>query len=152
MTFSLGYIRFLFWTAISNGSLTFQWFSHKNCKTKQIENQVCCVLPFITFIKRQSVSNTQEHEWRLRFIVQSRSHRWLRCGKELVNVSLNCMFQFPVHKYYILIFSIVTRFKTGNVFTERHTNTIGVDFSMKTLKINNKRIKLQIWVSFVIWH
>lgn len=43
--------------------------------------------------------------------------------------------------------SIVTRFKTGNVFTERHTNTIGVDFSMKNIKIGNKRIKLQIWVS-----
>ncbi|CRL05844.1 CLUMA_CG018870, isoform B [Clunio marinus] len=40
---------------------------------------------------------------------------------------------------------IVTRFKTGNVFTERHTNTIGVDFSMKTITIDNKRIKLQIW-------
>lgn len=40
---------------------------------------------------------------------------------------------------------IVTRFKTGNVFTERHTNTIGVDFSMKNIKIGNKRIKLQIW-------
>lgn len=40
---------------------------------------------------------------------------------------------------------IVTRFKTGNVFTERHTNTIGVDFSMKNIKIGNKKIKLQIW-------
>jgi GTPase SAR1 family protein len=49
---------------------------------------------------------------------------------------------------YHLFNSIVTRFKTGNVFTERHTNTIGVDFSMKTIKIGNKKIKLQIWVRF----
>lgn len=43
----------------------------------------------------------------------------------------------------------MTRFKTGNVFTERHTNTIGVDFSMKTLNIDDKKIKLQIWVKNV---
>ncbi|KAG5670889.1 hypothetical protein PVAND_001121 [Polypedilum vanderplanki] len=40
---------------------------------------------------------------------------------------------------------IVTRFKTGNVFTERHTNTIGVDFSMKNIRIGNKNIKIQLW-------
>ncbi|KAK9497662.1 hypothetical protein O3M35_004349 [Rhynocoris fuscipes] len=40
--------------------------------------------------------------------------------------------------------SVVQRFKTGN-FIERHGNTIGVDFSMKTLVIDNKKIKLQIW-------
>lgn len=40
--------------------------------------------------------------------------------------------------------SVVQRFKTGN-FVERHGNTIGVDFSMKSLIIDNKKIKLQIW-------
>ncbi|CAD7003383.1 unnamed protein product [Ceratitis capitata] len=39
---------------------------------------------------------------------------------------------------------IVERFKTGN-FIERHGNTIGVDFSMKTVNIEGKQIKLQIW-------
>ncbi|XP_036339926.1 ras-related protein Rab-43 isoform X1 [Rhagoletis pomonella] len=39
---------------------------------------------------------------------------------------------------------IVERFKTGN-FVERHGNTIGVDFSMKTINIEGKATKLQIW-------
>ncbi|XP_011202441.1 PREDICTED: ras-related protein Rab-43 [Bactrocera latifrons] len=39
---------------------------------------------------------------------------------------------------------IVERFKTGN-FIERHGNTIGVDFSMKTVNIEGKQVKLQIW-------
>ncbi|XP_053955966.1 ras-related protein Rab-43 [Anastrepha obliqua] len=39
---------------------------------------------------------------------------------------------------------IVERFKTGN-FIERHGNTIGVDFSMKTLNVEGKQAKLQIW-------
>ncbi|KAI8120933.1 Ras-related protein Rab-43 [Lucilia cuprina] len=39
---------------------------------------------------------------------------------------------------------IVERFKTGN-FIERHGNTIGVDFSMKTINIEGKLVKLQIW-------
>lgn len=61
------------------------------------------------------------------------------------------MFAFIRNKYnerinYLnLPYSIVTRFKTGNVFNERHTSTIGVDFSMKNVKIGNKKIKLQIW-------
>ncbi|XP_075039241.1 ras-related protein Rab-43 [Mixophyes fleayi] len=39
---------------------------------------------------------------------------------------------------------VVQRFKSG-VFVERQGNTIGVDFTMKTLDIQGKRIKLQIW-------
>ncbi|XP_036339930.1 ras-related protein Rab-43-like isoform X2 [Rhagoletis pomonella] len=39
---------------------------------------------------------------------------------------------------------LVERFKTGN-FIERHGNTIGVDFSMKTINIEGKATKLQIW-------
>ncbi|XP_013137301.1 PREDICTED: ras-related protein Rab-43 [Papilio polytes] len=39
---------------------------------------------------------------------------------------------------------IVQRLKSGN-FIERHGNTIGVDFSMKTLIVDGKRVKLQIW-------
>ncbi|XP_075160137.1 RAS oncogene family member Rab19 [Haematobia irritans] len=39
---------------------------------------------------------------------------------------------------------IVERFKTGN-FIERHGNTIGVDFSMKTISLEGKLVKLQIW-------
>ncbi|KAL1114774.1 hypothetical protein AAG570_007598 [Ranatra chinensis] len=39
---------------------------------------------------------------------------------------------------------VVQRFKTGN-FVERHGNTIGVDFSMKTVSIDSKKVKLQIW-------
>ncbi|EDW30034.1 GL22545 [Drosophila persimilis] len=39
---------------------------------------------------------------------------------------------------------IVDRFKTGN-YIERHGNTIGVDFSMKTIEVEAKQIKLQIW-------
>lgn len=37
--------------------------------------------------------------------------------------------------------AIVQRFKAGT-FLERHGSTIGVDFTMKTLMINNKRIKV----------
>lgn len=40
--------------------------------------------------------------------------------------------------------SVVQRFKTGN-FVERHGNTIGVDFSMKSLIIDNKKIKVSIF-------
>ncbi|KAJ1521290.1 hypothetical protein ONE63_002968 [Megalurothrips usitatus] len=39
---------------------------------------------------------------------------------------------------------IVQRFKSGT-FVERHGNTIGVDFSMKTVVVDGKRVKLQIW-------
>ncbi|KAL1007869.1 hypothetical protein UPYG_G00092760 [Umbra pygmaea] len=39
---------------------------------------------------------------------------------------------------------VVQRFKTGN-FMERQGNTIGVDFTMKTMDIQGKRVKLQIW-------
>ncbi|KAI0242702.1 Ras-related protein Rab-43 [Lamellibrachia satsuma] len=39
---------------------------------------------------------------------------------------------------------VVQRFKSGT-FVERHGNTIGVDFTMKTLNLDGKRIKLQIW-------
>lgn len=39
---------------------------------------------------------------------------------------------------------VVQRFKTGN-YEERHGNTIGVDFSMKTISIDNKKVKIQIW-------
>ncbi|XP_053577020.1 ras-related protein Rab-43 [Bombina bombina] len=39
---------------------------------------------------------------------------------------------------------VVQKFKTG-VFVERQGNTIGVDFTMKTLEIQGKRVKLQIW-------
>uniref|UniRef100_A0A1B0FBS2 Ras-related protein Rab-43 n=1 Tax=Glossina morsitans morsitans TaxID=37546 RepID=A0A1B0FBS2_GLOMM len=39
---------------------------------------------------------------------------------------------------------IVERFKTGN-FIERQGNTIGVDFSMKTINVEGKLVKLQIW-------
>lgn len=39
---------------------------------------------------------------------------------------------------------IVQRFKTGN-YVERHGNTIGVDFSMKTITVDGKQVKLQIW-------
>lgn len=39
---------------------------------------------------------------------------------------------------------LVERFRSGT-FIERHGSTIGVDFSMKTVLIDNKRVKLQIW-------
>ncbi|XP_060766887.1 ras-related protein Rab-43 isoform X2 [Neoarius graeffei] len=39
---------------------------------------------------------------------------------------------------------VVQRFKKGT-FIERQGNTIGVDFTMKTMEIQGKRIKLQIW-------
>ncbi|KDR21424.1 ras-related protein Rab-43 [Zootermopsis nevadensis] len=39
---------------------------------------------------------------------------------------------------------VVQRFKSGT-YVERHFNTIGVDFSMKTVIVDGKRVKLQIW-------
>lgn len=38
--------------------------------------------------------------------------------------------------------SIVQRFKTGN-YVERHGNTIGVDFSMKTILVDGKKVKVR---------
>lgn len=40
--------------------------------------------------------------------------------------------------------AIVHRFKY-NTFVERHASTIGVDFTLKTMQVDDKRIKLQIW-------
>ncbi|GAB6020683.1 Insulin-like growth factor 2 mRNA-binding protein 3 [Chamberlinius hualienensis] len=39
---------------------------------------------------------------------------------------------------------VVQRFKAGT-FVEYYRNTIGVDFAMKEVIIDNKRIKLQLW-------
>lgn len=36
---------------------------------------------------------------------------------------------------------VVQRFKTGN-YTENHGNTIGVDFSMKTINVDGKKVKV----------
>lgn len=36
---------------------------------------------------------------------------------------------------------VVHRFKSGN-YIERHGNTIGVDFSMKTINIDGKKVKV----------
>lgn len=36
---------------------------------------------------------------------------------------------------------VVQRFKTGN-FIESHGNTIGVDFSMKTITVDGKKVKV----------
>lgn len=38
---------------------------------------------------------------------------------------------------------VVQRFKTGQ-YEERHGNTIGVDFSMKTVNIDGKKIKVSL--------
>ncbi|KAH8406793.1 hypothetical protein KR222_003434 [Zaprionus bogoriensis] len=39
--------------------------------------------------------------------------------------------------------SILQRFKTGN-YVERHGNTIGVDFSMKTIEVEGKQVKVSL--------
>ncbi|XP_062862666.1 ras-related protein Rab-19-like [Trichomycterus rosablanca] len=39
---------------------------------------------------------------------------------------------------------IIQRFKTG-LFSERQQNTIGVDFTVRTLNIEGKRVKMQVW-------
>ncbi|XP_031439095.1 ras-related protein Rab-19, partial [Clupea harengus] len=39
---------------------------------------------------------------------------------------------------------VVQSFKTG-LFSERQQNTIGVDFTVRTLTIQGKRIKMQVW-------
>lgn len=38
---------------------------------------------------------------------------------------------------------VVQRFKTGN-FIERQGNTIGVDFTMKTMEMQGKRVKVGV--------
>lgn len=38
---------------------------------------------------------------------------------------------------------VVQRFKTGN-FIESHGNTIGVDFSMKTVTVDGKKVKVNL--------
>jgi len=44
--------------------------------------------------------------------------------------------------------SILIRFSDDS-FTETYLTTIGVDFRFKTLKIEGKNVKLQIWVRFI---
>ncbi|XP_061107771.1 ras-related protein Rab-19 [Conger conger] len=39
---------------------------------------------------------------------------------------------------------VVQNFKTG-VFTEKQQNTIGVDFTVRTLDIEGKKVKMQVW-------
>ncbi|KAM9808280.1 ras-related protein Rab-19 [Neosynchiropus ocellatus] len=39
---------------------------------------------------------------------------------------------------------VVQRFKSG-IFIERQQNTIGVDFTVRTLDIDGKKIKMQVW-------
>lgn len=39
---------------------------------------------------------------------------------------------------------LVQRFM-GGAFVEKHSSTIGVDFTMKTLTVDGRKIKLQIW-------
>ena len=40
--------------------------------------------------------------------------------------------------------NILTRF-CENIFKETHVATIGVDFNVKTIDIEDKRLKMQIW-------
>ena len=40
--------------------------------------------------------------------------------------------------------SMLVRF-ADNVFTENYLCTIGVDFKIKTLKVDNRILKMQIW-------
>jgi hypothetical protein len=40
---------------------------------------------------------------------------------------------------------VVQRFKTGN-FLEKHGSTIGVDFTMKTLSLDGKRVKVFLFI------
>ncbi|KAK7891704.1 hypothetical protein WMY93_023667 [Mugilogobius chulae] len=39
---------------------------------------------------------------------------------------------------------VVQRFKSG-IFIEKQQNTIGVDFTVRTLDIDGKKVKLQVW-------
>ncbi|XP_069577892.1 ras-related protein Rab-19 [Brachyistius frenatus] len=39
---------------------------------------------------------------------------------------------------------VVQRFKSG-IFIERQQNTIGVDFTVRTLDIDGKKVKMQVW-------
>jgi Ras-related protein Rab-8A len=40
--------------------------------------------------------------------------------------------------------NILTRF-CENIFKETHVATIGVDFSVRTIQIEDKKIRLQVW-------
>lgn len=46
---------------------------------------------------------------------------------------------------------IVERFKTGN-YIERQGNTIGVDFSMKTISLEGKLVKVCMHRSSLLWY
>ncbi|KAG8549057.1 hypothetical protein GDO81_022923 [Engystomops pustulosus] len=39
---------------------------------------------------------------------------------------------------------VVQRFQSGE-FSDKHQNTIGVDFTVKSLNINGKKVKVQVW-------
>ncbi|XP_053321278.1 ras-related protein Rab-19 [Spea bombifrons] len=40
--------------------------------------------------------------------------------------------------------SVVHRFQSG-VFSDKHQNTIGVDFTVRSLNIEGKKVKVQVW-------
>lgn len=44
---------------------------------------------------------------------------------------------------------VVQRFKNGT-FIEKHGNTIGVDFSMKTVIVDGKKVKVRLFFSLYI--
>jgi GTPase SAR1 family protein len=57
------------------------------------------------------------------------------------------MFRFAGIFFYlsILFFNIVFLFLTDNMFAESFTPTIGIDFKIKTLRVKDKTVKLQLW-------
>ena len=46
---------------------------------------------------------------------------------------------------------VVQRFKSGT-FVERHGNTIGVDFSMKTVIVDGKKVKVGVILFLNLFH
>ena len=56
-----------------------------------------------------------------------------------------------LHKYLISSFMHRFEFLKDDAFTESYISTIGVDFRFRTVKIENKTVKLQIWVSSFLY-
>ena len=55
------------------------------------------------------------------------------------------MFNVSICWYVLIIFLRISIINLDNMFAESFTPTIGIDFKIKTLRVRDKSVKLQLW-------